>query len=149
MSANATVLLVDDEPMVRRAIARLLRKAGFETLLADSGESGLETLARAQPQAVLLDLNMPGLGGLETLTLAVERAPDTPIIVVSGSGAIDDVVEAVHRGAWDYVMKPIGDAEMLLQPLRRALEKADLVHQLQTQRASLVRLNEQLTDAVA
>lgn len=149
MTASGTVLLVDDEPTVRRAMARLLRTAGFETLLADSGESGLEALARAEPAAVLLDLNMPGLGGLETLTRAVELAPDTPIIVVSGSGAIDDVVEAVHRGAWDYVMKPVIDVEMLLQPLRRALEKADLVHQLRTQRTSLVRLNEQLTDAVA
>ncbi|HEY6558038.1 MAG TPA: SpoIIE family protein phosphatase [Polyangiaceae bacterium] len=149
MTASATVLLVDDEPTVRRAMARLIRAAGFEPLLADSGESGLEVLARAKPAAVLLDLNMPGLGGLETLTRAVALAPDTPIIVVSGSGAIDDVVEAVHRGAWDYVMKPIIDAEMLLQPLRRGLEKADLVHQLRTQRTSLVRLNEQLTDAIA
>ena len=149
MTASATVLLVDDEPTVRRAIARLLRAAGFETVLADSGETGLEALARTQPAAILLDLNMPGLGGLETLTRAVERAPDTPIIVVSGSGAIDDVVQAVHRGAWDYVMKPIIDAEMLLQPLRRALEKAELISQLRTQRASLVRLNEQLTDAIA
>jgi serine phosphatase RsbU (regulator of sigma subunit) len=142
-------LLVDDEPTVRRGFARLLRGAGFQTVLAESGETGLQALARAAPDAILLDLNMPGLGGLETLTRAVAHAPDTPIIVVSGSGAIDDVVEAVHRGAWDYVMKPVVDPEMLLQPLRRALEKAELLRQLRTQRASLVRLNEQLTDAVA
>jgi phosphoserine phosphatase RsbU/P len=147
--AGATVLLVDDEPMVLRGFSRLLRAAGFETVLADCGEAGLEALERRQPQAVLLDLNMPGLGGLETLTRVVERAPDTPIIVVSGSGVIGDVVEAVHRGAWDYVTKPVVDAQVLVQTLRRALEKAELVRENREQRARLVLLNEKLTAAVA
>src|SRR5687768_8157566 len=86
VTAGATVLLVDDDPMVCRGFARLLEATGYRTVVAHSGENGLEILNRRQPEAVLLDLNMPGLGGLETLTRAVERAPDTPIIVVSGSG---------------------------------------------------------------
>jgi serine phosphatase RsbU (regulator of sigma subunit) len=97
---------------------------------------------------VLLDLNMPKLGGLETLTQATRDSPDTPVIVVSGSGKVDDVVQALRRGAWDYVTKPVQDPHLLVQTVRRALEKAALVRENREQRASLERLNDQLSGAV-
>ena len=124
------------------------RASDFRVVFAEDGASGLAALRDAAPDAVLLDLNMPKLGGLETLTQATRDSPDTPVIVVSGSGKVDDVVQALRRGAWDYVTKPVQDPHLLVQTVRRALEKAALVRENREQRASLERLNDQLSGAV-
>jgi sigma-B regulation protein RsbU (phosphoserine phosphatase) len=149
MASAATVLLIDDDSAVRRGFGRVLESAGFRTLFAEDGVRGLAAIREAAPDAVLLDLNMPGIGGLETLTKAACDSPDTPVIVVSGSGRVDDVVQALRRGAWDFVTKPVEDPHLLVQAVRRALEKAMLVRENREQRASLERLNGRLTDAFA
>jgi serine phosphatase RsbU (regulator of sigma subunit) len=149
MAGAATVLLIDDDSGVRRGFGRVLESAGFRTMFAEDGARGLAAIRDASPDAVLLDLNMPGLGGLETLTKAASDSPDTPVIVVSGSGRVDDVVQALRRGAWDFVTKPVEDPHLLVQAVRRALEKATLVRENREQRASLERLNGRLTDAFA
>jgi serine phosphatase RsbU (regulator of sigma subunit) len=149
MADAPTVLLIDDDAAVRRGFGRVLEAAGFHILFAEDGARGLTMLRDAAPDAVLLDLNMPGLGGLETLTQAAVDSPATPVIVVSGSGRVDDVVQALRRGAWDYVTKPVEDPHLLVQAVRRALEKAMLARQNREQRTSLEQLNGRLTDAVA
>jgi phosphoserine phosphatase RsbU/P len=148
MAGGATVLLIDDDAAVRRTFARVLGAAGFDMLFAEDGDEGLATLRRAAPDAVLLDLHMPGCGGLEALAQATRDSPDTPIIVVSGTGSIEDVVQALRRGAWDYVTKPVEDSHLLVQAVRRALEKAALVRENREQRTSLEKLKDQLTEAV-
>ncbi len=148
MTGTATVLLIDDEEGIRRAFGRVLRTAGFKVLFAEDGASGLATLQESAPDAVLVDLNMPGIGGLEVLTRATQASPDTPVIVISGSGAIDDVVQALRRGAWDYVTKPVDDSHLLVQAVRRALERSSLLRENREQRARLENLNTQLTEAV-
>jgi serine phosphatase RsbU (regulator of sigma subunit) len=149
MASTATVLLIDDDAAVRRGFGRVLEAAGFRTLFAEDGMRGLQSIRDACPDAVLLDLNMPGMGGLETLTKAACDTPDTPVIVVSGSGRVEDVVQALRRGAWDFVTKPVEDPRLLVQAVRRALEKATLVRENREQRTSLERLNGRLTEAVA
>jgi serine phosphatase RsbU (regulator of sigma subunit) len=149
MASAATVLLIDDDAAVRRAFGRVLEAAGFRILFAEDGARGLVKLREAAPDAVLLDLNMPGLGGLDTLTTAAADSPDTPVIVVSGSGRVDDVVQALRRGACDYVTKPVEDPHLLVLAVRRALEKAMLARENREQRASLEELNVRLTDALA
>src|SRR5262245_59047264 len=149
MAGAATVLLIDDDAAVRRAFGRVLEAAGFRIRFAEDGARGLTMLRDEPPDAVLLDLNMPGIGGLDTLTTAAAESPETPVIVVSGSGRVDDVVQALRRGAWDYVSKPVEDPHLLVQAVRRALEKATLVRENREQRASLEQLNGRLTDAVA
>src|SRR5438067_7095475 len=134
MASAATVLLIDDDAGIRRGFGRLLQSAGFQVLFAEDGSRGLATLRDSGPDAVLLDLNMPGLSGLDTLTQAATNAPDTPVIVVSGSGNVDDVVQALRRGAWDFVTKPVEDSALLVQAVRRALEKATLVRENREQR---------------
>jgi phosphoserine phosphatase RsbU/P len=148
MVGAATLLLIDDDPGIRRTFGRVLEASDFRVVFAEDGASGLAALRDAAPDAVLLDLNMPKLGGLETLTQATRDSPDTPVIVVSGSGKVDDVVQALRRGAWDYVTKPVQDPHLLVQTVRRALEKAALVRENREQRASLERLNDQLSGAV-
>jgi len=149
MAGAATVLLIDDDAAVRRGFGRVLEAAGFHVVFAEDGARGLAAIRETPPDAVLLDLNMPGLGGLETLTKAASDSPDVPVIVVSGSGRVDDVVQALRRGAWDFVTKPVEDPHLLVQAVRRALEKATLVRENREQRASLERLNSRLTDAFA
>jgi DNA-binding NtrC family response regulator len=107
-------LLIDDEAGVRRAFGRVLESAGFRLLFAEDGASGLAKLRDARPHAVLVDLHMPGLTGLDVLTEAARTSPDTPVIVVSGSGNVDDVVQALRRGAWDYVTKPVQEPSLLV-----------------------------------
>jgi sigma-B regulation protein RsbU (phosphoserine phosphatase) len=148
MTGEATVLLVDDDEAVRRVFDRLLRAAGFRVLLAKDGQAGLATLRETTPDAVLLDLNMPGLSGLDVLAQATGEMPETPFIVISGSGIIEDVVQAIRRGAWDYVTKPVEDSHLLIQAVRRALEKSSLLRENREQRARLERLNRQLTEVV-
>jgi serine phosphatase RsbU (regulator of sigma subunit) len=148
MAGQATVLLVDDDEGIRRAFERLLATAGFRVLLAEDGAQGLAVLRSAAPDAVLVDLNMPGLSGLDVLTQASAESPDTPVIVISGTGVINHVVQALRRGAWDYVTKPVEDSHLLVQAVRRALEKSSLLRENREQRARLETLNRQLTEAV-
>src|SRR5215471_19060669 len=149
MTGEATVLLVDDDERVRRVFERLLSNAGFRVLLAEDGTKGLLTMRASSPDAVLLDLNMPGLSGLDVLSEASKQMPETPVIVISGTGVIDDVVQALRRGAWDYVTKPVEDAHLLIQSVKRALERAALLRENRAQRAHLEQLNGQLTLAVS
>src|SRR5258706_4129184 len=112
--AQDAVLVIDDDDAVRRAIGRVLESAGFRVLLAEGGERGLAMLRESEPDAVLVDLNMPGVSGLEVLTRVRESSPDTPVIMISGTGVIDNVVQALRRGAWDYVTKPVEDSRLLV-----------------------------------
>jgi sigma-B regulation protein RsbU (phosphoserine phosphatase) len=148
VTAEASVLVVDDDAGVRRTFARLLGSAGFRVLLAEDGLSGLAALHASSPDALLVDLNMPGMSGLDVLTLARAEKPETPVIVVSGSGDVDDVVQALRRGAWDYVTKPMEDSHLLVQAVSRALQKSSLLRENREQRSRLEQLNKQLTDAV-
>jgi sigma-B regulation protein RsbU (phosphoserine phosphatase) len=148
MTGEATVLLVDDDESVRRVFERLLRAAGFNVRMAKDGPSGISAMKELTPDAVLLDLNMPGMSGLDVLAHASGEMPETPFIVISGSGVIEDVVQAIRRGAWDYVTKPVEDSHLLVQAVRRALEKSTLLRENRKQQARLEKLNRQLTEVV-
>ena len=126
---DATVLIIDDEEAVRRPMAMYLVARGFRVLEAVDGRSGVEAFRREQPQLVLVDLRMPEMDGLGVIEVLSREAARTPVIVVSGTGRIEDAVEALHRGAWDYVVKPIEDMAVLLHAIRRALERALLIRE--------------------
>lgn len=106
------LLIVDDEPQVRRTLRTVLVAQGFEVSDASTGEEALERL-RAQPfDAVLLDLTMPGMGGLETCR-SIRASSDVPIIVISGKKSRTDLTEAYDAGADQYVVKPFGVDELV------------------------------------
>ncbi len=121
-----TVLTIDDDPAVRESIAAYLRDCDFRTIEADNGVAGIRLFQEARPDLVLVDLRMPEADGFEVLSAITRRAPQTPIIVVSGTGVIADAVEALRSGAWDYVLKPIEDMGVLLHSVQRCLERARL-----------------------
>jgi serine phosphatase RsbU (regulator of sigma subunit) len=148
MGDVATVLIIDDDRYVRRAFRRELERGGVQVLEAEDGASGLRSFRERVPSAVLLDLRMPGLDGLDVLSSLVEESPETPVVVVSGEGTMTDVVEALRRGAWDFVSKPVVDNEILLRGIWRGLEKAALLRQNREYAESLKQMNGRLTSAL-
>jgi len=111
MSATK-VLIVDDAPLTRRVLRTALISRGFEITDASNGEDALESLRHYAPDVILLDLKMPGMGGLETCRQIRDRS-EVPIVIVSGTKAQKEKVEALESGADDYVTKPLGIDELV------------------------------------
>jgi DNA-binding NtrC family response regulator len=126
------VLIVDDDPVQRRLIDNMLRKFGYEPVVAESGEAAARLLAGPDAErfdCVVLDLVMPDLDGLGVLARLRESGINVPVIVQTAHGGIDNVVSAMRAGAVDFVVKPVG-AERLQVSLRNALDKSALEDEL-------------------
>lgn len=120
-----SVLIIDDEVAIRKTLAEILGYEGYTIFEASDGEEGLRKFAEKKADVVLCDVKMPKVDGIEFLEQAKEINPDTPIIVISGHGNIETAVEAVKKGAFDYISKP-PDLNRLLITLRNALDKTTL-----------------------
>ncbi|NNE41097.1 MAG: sigma-54-dependent Fis family transcriptional regulator [Marinicaulis sp.] len=123
-----TVLIVDDDPTQRRLMRAVCEKAGYPVLQADSGENALDLLRSEQGReiaVIMLDLRMPGLGGMETLKRAKSFREDLPIIVLTAQGGIDTVVEAMQNGATDFFVKP-ASPERIVVSINNALNLVTL-----------------------
>lgn len=138
------ILTIDDDPAVRRHIADYMEDGGFEMIEAEGGEQGIVAFQREKPDLVLTDLKMPGMNGLEVLEQITRESPQTPIIVVSEIEAMDDVAQALKRGAWDYVTKPLKDLTVLEHAVAKALERSRLVEENKRYRAALEAANQAL-----
>jgi two-component system KDP operon response regulator KdpE len=110
--AATRVLIVDDEPQARRVLRTALIARGFEVTDAKCGEEALESLRREIPDVILLDLKMPGIGGLAACRL-IRESSEVPIMIVSARNTEQEKVEALESGADDYLTKPIGIAELV------------------------------------
>ena len=122
-----TILTIDDEEAIRHSFAAFLEDFGYQVLSAPNGKIGLEVFRKKSPDLILVDLRMPEVDGLEVLSAVTKESRETPIIVVSGTGVISDAVEALHLGAWDYILKPVKNLSILLHSIERALERARLI----------------------
>ncbi len=132
-------LVVDDEPMVRRSVVRMLEAQGFACFEAGSGREGLEVLARTgELPLIVSDLRMPELDGLGFLEEVRQRYPDTAIVMLSGMAETTIAVECLHQGAADFLLKPVSVGEMQAR-VTRALEKRALVMQNRFYQAHLER----------
>jgi len=121
------VLVVDDEASIRSSLRMILGHAGYQFLEAASGQRALECIAETPPDAVILDIKMPGMDGLEVLEALQKQGSDVPIIVVSGHGDIETAVKATKLGAFNFIEKPFGEQRVLLE-LRNAIEHRQLLH---------------------
>jgi two-component system, NtrC family, nitrogen regulation response regulator NtrX len=119
------VLVIDDEDAIRKSLRMVLEYEGYEFLEAASGPEGLEILKRESPDAVILDIKMPGMDGLEVLQSARGRDAQIPILMISGHGDIPTAVEAIHKGAYDFLEKPL-ESQRVLTSLRNAIERTRL-----------------------
>src|SRR2546428_6194566 len=122
----AAVLVIDDEPLMREGVGKLLSREGYTVHLAADGETGLRLLREERVQVVVTDLKMPGLDGLAVLAQVKEQGLDVEVILLSGHGSIDSAVTAMKQGAYDFMTKP-PDTERLLHLVRRAADRQAMV----------------------
>ena len=125
MKPRPSILLVDDDAPFRQVLRGELSRMGFEVTAVGSGEDALSKVAEIEPDVVLLDLRLPGLGGLEVLKGIRDRSMSSDVIMLTGHGSIDTAIEAVKMGAFDYVSKPCPLEELEVR-IRRALERQTL-----------------------
>ncbi|MGH7134471.1 MAG: sigma-54-dependent transcriptional regulator, partial [Pirellulales bacterium] len=117
------ILIVDDEANVLIAFEKMLSVAGHAVLVSRSGERALELVGQEHPDAVVLDVRMPGMNGLDALSALKREQPRLPIIVMTGQGTMETAIEATKRGAFDYLLKPFDPAAML-ELIERAVHGA-------------------------
>ena len=120
MSESGTVFVVDDDPAIRRSLERLLRSAGYGTQTFDSARAFLASGRAQEPGCLVLDLRMPGVGGLELQHELDTAGCDIPIVFITGHGDVPAAVEAMRGGAVDMLTKPIDD-EALFAAINRAM----------------------------
>ncbi len=142
------VLIIDDEPMVRGTFVAFMKHWGYVTREAENGQIGLEIFQREPFDIVLTDLDMPVMGGLAVLAYLHEHAPDTPVVIISGAGQLDDAVQTVKLGAWDYLMKPVSSMAILESTIERCLEKAHLIKENKRYQKHLEEEVEKKTEAL-
>jgi len=124
----AHVLIVDDEVNIRRVLAAMLKREGYEVTTAADGEQALGVLHRTPVHVVVTDLVMPRLGGMELLRRVTADFPDVPVILITAHGSVDSAVAALKAGAFDYVTKPFEQEE-----LKKVIAKATRAHDLERQ----------------
>ena len=137
MSAQETVLVVDDEKVIRDGCDRILSPEGFQVLTAENGQDALEVLDHQPTNVILCDLKMPVMGALEVLEQVGQRYPDIPVIIITGHGTVESAVDCMKKGAYDFITKPFR-ADHVVLVVKRALEKQALerrARQLQEERA--------------
>ncbi|MEK9713192.1 MAG: SpoIIE family protein phosphatase [Thalassolituus sp.] len=140
----ASVLVIDDDPTVRDSVVAYLDDCDYRMMSAASATQALALVANEVPDAVICDLKMPGMNGIELLERLKHLHPDLPVIVVSGAGVMDDVVRALRLGADDFLVKPILDLAMLAHTLRKALERQQLERENKSYREHLEATNREL-----
>lgn len=133
----STILTIDDEASIRQSFRAFLEDMDYEVLEADGGIKGIEIFKEKQPDLILVDLNMPQMDGLEVLKILKEESPETPLIVISGTGRLSDIAQALRLGAWDYLFKPIHDLTVLEHSIERSLERAKLLIENKTYQQQL------------
>ncbi|MEM7374201.1 MAG: sigma-54 dependent transcriptional regulator [Bacteroidota bacterium] len=122
----AKVLIIDDEEVIRSTLEEILEYEDYKVETAADGKEGLDKILKNSYNAVICDIKMPKLNGLEVLVKAMDAKPDTPFVMISGHGDIETAVEATKKGAYDFIEKP-PDLNRLLLTIRNAIEKKDLV----------------------
>ncbi len=120
------ILIIDDEKAIRKALTEILSAEGYKTEEAGDGEEGLKKFREKPYDVVLCDIKMPKLDGIEFLQKATESNSDVPVIMISGHGNIETAVDAVKKGAFDYISKP-PDLNRMLITIRNAMDRSSLV----------------------
>jgi two-component system, NtrC family, nitrogen regulation response regulator NtrX len=122
----ATILVIDDEKSIRNTLKDVLEYENHTVELATNGSEGLELFENKPVDLVLCDIKMPEMDGIEVLEKLMEKSHEVPVIMISGHGNIDTAVDAIKKGAYDFIEKPL-DLNRLLVTIRNAMERSDLV----------------------
>src|SRR5579863_8599264 len=125
---SAKILIVDDEPQIRRVLRTTLTSQGYTVAEARTGDEALEQIRNERPDLIMLDVNMPGISGLETCR-EIRASSDIPIIMLTVRNTERDKVQALDAGADDYVVKPFGSEELMAR-IRAGLRRSSAVESL-------------------
>lgn len=142
----ADLLIIDDEKAIRKTLTEILSFEGYKIDEASDGEEGLKKFKDKAYDLVLCDIKMPKLDGIEFLQKAVEINPDVPIIMISGHGNIETAVEAVKKGAYDYISKP-PDLNRLLITIRNAMDKSNLITETKVLKRKVSKVQEMIGES--
>jgi len=136
MTPHERILVVDDEEQMRGLLVKVLERKGYQVSVCGNGADALDFLEREPADLVVTDVRMPGLSGMEALRAIKELNPEIVVIIMTAFGSIDQAVQAVKEGAYDYVNKPFKIDEMLLT-IEKALEERRLRHEVSALRQEL------------
>ncbi len=143
-----TILIIDDERAIRNVLKDILSNEGFKVEEAADGEEGLKKFQAGSFDVVLCDIKMPKLDGIEFLQKVMETGTDTPVIMISGHGNIETAVDAVKKGAFDYISKP-PDLNRLLITIRNAMDKTTLVQETKVLKRKVSKVQEIIGESEA
>ena len=145
LDANLVLLTIDDDHYLRSSVVAYFEDCGFTVIQACDGQEGIEMATALRPDVIITDLRMPKVDGLGVVD-AIRRMDDNlPILVLSGTGVLTDAIEALRRGAWDYLAKPVQNMMELELMVARCLERAQLVSQNRNYQENLEQLVGQRT----
>jgi DNA-binding NtrC family response regulator len=122
----AKILVIDDQKSIRNTLKDILEYESHEVVTAENGEEGLELFTKDKFDLVLCDIKMPNMDGIEVLDIIMKKNQDVPVVMISGHGNIDTAVEAIKKGAYDFIEKPL-DLNRLLVTIKNARERKELV----------------------
>lgn len=142
----AKILIIDDEKSIRRTLREILEYEKFQVEEAEDGAKGWKMLSENSYDAVLLDIKMPKMDGMEVLDKIAEVGIDSPVVMISGHGNIETAVEAVKKGAYDYIAKP-PDLNRLLITLRNAMERTNLITETKVLKRKVTKTREIIGDS--
>ena len=141
-----TILIIDDEKSIRKTLSEILTFEGYKLEEAADGEEGLRKFKEKTYDVILCDIKMLKIDGLDFLQKAVEINPDVPIIMISGHGNIETAVEAVKKGAYDFIQKP-PDLNRMLITIRNAMERNTLVNETKTLKRKANKVQEMIGES--
>ncbi|MDL2283499.1 sigma 54-interacting transcriptional regulator, partial [Odoribacter sp. OttesenSCG-928-G04] len=122
------ILIIDDERSIRNSLKEILSFEGHEVVLAENGMEGLVAVKNEKPEVIFCDIKMPQMEGIEVLERIKDFSYETPVIMISGHGTIDTAIEAIKKGAYDFIEKPL-DLNRILITIKNAVNKNQLVNE--------------------
>lgn len=140
------ILIIDDEKSIRNTLKEILSYEGYEVTEAQDGSEGLKLAGSDKFDIILSDIKMPKMDGIEVLEKLQEITPETPVVMISGHGNIETAVEAIRKGAFDYISKPL-DLNRMLVTIRNALERSVLVTETKTLKRKIFKTTEMVGES--
>ncbi len=144
---KSCILIIDDEPNLRKSLVDILKAKGYEMLAAEDGKAGLALLRKNSVNLVLTDLGLPDTTGIDILDRVKAEYPHTPTIILTGSATIDSAAAATYRGAFSYLLKPV-EVDLLLLHIQRALEKQQVEKELRISRKMLEDVTQGISESL-
>jgi two-component system nitrogen regulation response regulator NtrX len=146
---KSRILVIDDDAAIRDSLRMTLEYSGYEFIGAATGQEGLALVERDSPDVVLLDIKMPGMDGMEVLTRLRSMSESTPVVMISGHGTTSTAVEAIKKGAMDFLDKPFESTDRLLVTISNALEQGRLRNENKSLRKAVEVRHQMIGDSAA